>query len=137
MVLILVRLGLEITLWRQSQCFISLKYQGAFSHFPRILESLQSRVLPVTIAVSVCSVTSSPTLCDLWIVIRHALLPIRFSRQEYWSGLLCPPPRDLPEPEIKLISRASPVLQSGSLPTEPPWKSHHSRAKEKSQQITP
>ena len=25
-----------------------------------------------------------------------------FSRQEYWSGLLCPPPRDLPCPWIEL-----------------------------------
>ena len=24
-----------------------------------------------------------------------------FSRQEYWSGLLCPPPGDLPDPGIQ------------------------------------
>jgi len=24
-----------------------------------------------------------------------------FSRQEYWSGLPCPPPRDLPDPVIE------------------------------------
>jgi len=26
---------------------------------------------------------------------------MRFSRQEYWSGLPCPPPGDLPDPGIK------------------------------------
>ena len=25
-------------------------------------------------------------------------------RQEYWSGLLCPPPEDLPDPGIKPMS---------------------------------
>jgi len=40
-----------------------------------------------------------------------------FSRQEYWSGLPCPPPGDLPNPGIE--SR-SPALQVDSLPTEPP-----------------
>ena len=27
-----------------------------------------------------------------------------FFRQEYWSGLLCPPPGDLPNPGIKHIA---------------------------------
>ena len=27
-----------------------------------------------------------------WTVARQAPLSVRFSRQEYWSGLLCPPP---------------------------------------------
>ena len=30
-----------------------------------------------------------------------APLSMGFSRQEYWSGLLCPPPVDLPNPGIK------------------------------------
>ena len=31
-----------------------------------------------------------------------------FSRQEYWSGLPFPPPRDLPNTEIKFLSLESP-----------------------------
>ena len=31
-------------------------------------------------------------------------LSMGFSRQEYWSGLPCPPPVDLPYPGIKLMS---------------------------------
>ena len=42
-----------------------------------------------------------------------------FSRQEYWSGLPCPPPGDLPNPGIK---PRSPRLQADSLPSEPPGK---------------
>jgi len=33
-----------------------------------------------------------------------------FSRQEYWSQLLFPPPGHLPGPGIELTSRVSPVL---------------------------
>jgi len=33
-----------------------------------------------------------------------------FSRQEYWSGLLCPPPGDLPDPGIEPTSPASLAL---------------------------
>ena len=40
-----------------------------------------------------------------------------FSRQEYQSGLPCPPPGDLPHPGIE---PASPTLQVDSLPSEPP-----------------
>ena len=33
-----------------------------------------------------------------------------FSRQEYWSGLPCPPPGDLPDPGIKPASIIPPTL---------------------------
>ena len=39
-----------------------------------------------------------------------------FSRQEYWSGLLCPPPGDLPNSGIKLAFPASSPFQAHSLP---------------------
>ena len=42
----------------------------------------------------------------------QAPLSMGFSRQEYWSGLSFPPPRDLPDPGIK---PASPALQVDSL----------------------
>ena len=45
----------------------------------------------------------------------QAPLSLGFSRQEYWSGLPCPPPGDLPDPGIE---PRSPVLQADSLPAE-------------------
>jgi len=39
-----------------------------------------------------------------------------FSRQEYWSGLPCPPPGSLPDPGIE---PRSPTLQADSVPSEP------------------
>ena len=41
-------------------------------------------------------------LCvTLWTVARQAPLSMEFSRQEYWSGLPCPPPGDPPNPGIE------------------------------------
>ena len=41
-----------------------------------------------------------------------------FSRQEYWRGLPCHPPGDLPNPGIE---PRSPALQVDSFPSEPQW----------------
>ena len=39
-----------------------------------------------------------------------------FFQQEYWSGLLFPPPGDLPDPGVEPESPVSPALQADSLP---------------------
>ena len=52
-----------------------------------------------------------------WTVAHQASLSMGFSRQEYWSGLLFPPPGDLPDPGIEPTSPLSP---GGFFTTEPP-----------------
>ena len=42
-----------------------------------------------------------------WTVALQAPLSMGFSRQQYWSGLPCPFPRDLPNPGIELESLVS------------------------------
>ena len=50
-------------------------------------------------SVCVLSCFSHVRLCvSLWTVASQAPLSTEFSRQEYWSELPCPPPRDLPDP---------------------------------------
>ena len=44
---------------------------------------------------------SCPTLCEPMNHSPQAPLSLGFYRKEYWSGLLCPPPGDLPNPGIK------------------------------------
>ena len=66
-----------------------------------------------------CSVAQSRLFATPWTVARQAPLFVGFSRQDYWSGLPCPPPGDLPDPGIE--SRSS-ALQEDSLPSEPPGK---------------
>ena len=51
----------------------------------------------------------------LWTVAFQAPLSIGFSRQEYWSGLPCPPPGDLPNPGFELMCLMSPASAGGFL----------------------
>ena len=53
----------------------------------------------------------------LWTVAHQAPLSMGFSRQEYWSGLLCPPPEDLPNPRIEPASLISAALAGGFFTT--------------------
>ena len=56
-------------------------------------------------------------LCaTLWTAVCQAPLSMGFSRQEYWSGLPCPPPKDLPDPGIESLSLAAPALWANTLP---------------------
>ena len=52
----------------------------------------------------------------------QAPLLMEFSRQEYWSGLPFPTPGDLPNPEIKPTSLASPVLAGVFFTISPTWE---------------
>ena len=45
-----------------------------------------------------------------------------FSRQEYWMGLQCPPPGDLPDPGIKPKSLVLPTLAGGFFTISAYWK---------------
>ena len=57
------------------------------------------------------------TCCDPWTVACQALLSMEFSRQEYWSGLPCPPPGDLPDPGIEPACLMSPGFAGGFFTT--------------------
>ena len=51
-------------------------------------------------------------------------LSMGFSQQEYWSGLPCPPPGDLPDPGIKPLSLRFPALAGGCFSTSTSWEAH-------------
>ena len=63
-------------------------------------------------------------LATLWTVAHQASLPMWFSRQEYWSGLPCSPPKDLPNPGTKPASLMSPALAGGFFTTSVTWEAH-------------
>ena len=63
---------------------------------------------------------SCPTL---WTVACQAPLSMGFSRQEYWNGLPCPPPGDLPDPGVEPASLASPALTGEFFATRAIWES--------------
>ena len=58
----------------------------------------------------------------LWTVAHEAPLSMGFSRQEYWSGLPCPPPGDLPDPGIEPTSLMSPALAGGFFTSSVTWE---------------
>ena len=49
-------------------------------------------------------------------------LSMGFSRQEYWSGLLCPPPGDLPDQGIEPMFLKSPALAGEFFTTSATWE---------------
>ena len=69
---------------------------------------------------SVASVMSNSA--TLWTAALQVPLSMGFSRQEYWSGLPCPPPRDLPDPGITPGSLMSPALADEFFNLVPPGK---------------
>ena len=88
--------------------------QGSNTH----LLHRQEDSLPLSrLGSPICVLQLCLTLCD------PVALSMGFSRQEYWSGLLFPPPGDLPDPGIE---PASPMCnlhwQAGSLPLAAIWE---------------
>ena len=82
------------------------KYGGSFAVYVYVLSSFSRVQLCVT----------------LWAVARQAPLSMGFFQQEYWNGLPCPPPGDLPDPGIKPASPASPTLLVEFFITDPLWR---------------
>ena len=75
-------------------------------------------------------------LCvTLWTVARQPPLSMGFSRQEYWSGLPCPSPGDLPNLGIEPVSPVSPALQVDSLPLSHVGSPNHWGLKSKSRKL--
>ena len=60
----------------------------------------------------------------LWTVTCQAPLSMGFSRQEYWSGLPCPPPGDLPNSGTAPASLMSPALADGLFTSSATWGAH-------------
>ena len=72
-----------------------------------VTNSIKSFKMCVCVSHSVVSDSASP-----WIIVHQAPLSLEFSRQEYWSRLLCPSPGDHPVPGLE---PRSPALQTDSL----------------------
>ena len=83
--------------------FLKLQNQNFHALFDQSLSRVQPFVIP-------------------WTVALQALLPMGFSRQEYWSGLPFPTPGD-PYPGIEPGSLA-PALAGGFFTTAATWEAH-------------
>ena len=102
----------------------------------KVMEGMQIRIKCTHACMLAKLLQSCPALCYPMNYSPQAPLSMGFPRQEYRSGLPCPPPGDLPKPGLKPLSLKSPalagqfcccccqpsVVKMGSLPSS----NHHS-----------
>ena len=112
--------------WLRDGCAFPLLLLLFLPFFFLLLHSLlllllllpSSYLFPVVLSCSVMSNSLQP----------HGLLPARllcpwgFSWQEYWIGLPCPPPGDLPNPGIEPVSLKSHALAGRLFTTGAAWE---------------
>ena len=109
-----------------------LRHRGSLASlitpFPLHPVSLLTTLSTYSVCLCVCvcayanSVMSNSLRPPGLYVACQASLSKGFSRQEYWSGLPCPLPGDLPDPGIKPTSPASPALANGFFTTSVTWE---------------
>ena len=106
-----------------TQTLISYKtlYSILLGHFTlHFMSHFHQELFPqITACLIVCCCCSVAKLCTTLrcqTLVHQAHLSMRFSRQEYWSGLPFSSPEDLPNPGIK---PRSPTLAGGFFTTEP------------------
>ena len=106
----------EVCWWLSQNLTIMLSYSWEVSRFmPQI-------ILSAVFWDCACMLSSFSHVClfsTLWTVAGQAPLPMRFSRQEYWSGLPFPSPGDLPPPRDRTHNSCLLHWQAGSLSLEP------------------
>ena len=77
------------------------------------------------LAVCVCMLTAVPNSVGPGTVACQSPLSMGFPRQEFWTGLLFPPPGDLSDPRIKPTSLVSSALVGGLFTVVPGEPSNH------------
>ena len=109
--------GTALGIWALSPS----KYSVSLPASERCMPPAQS---PQTLVVIMCvpALQSCPALCDSTDCRPPGSLSMGFSRQEYWSGLPCPPPGDLPDPGIEPKSLRSPALAGKLFATSATWE---------------
>ena len=65
------------------------------------------------------------SFATLWTVVHQAPPSMGFPRQEYWSGLLFPPPGNLPDPGMEPTSLISSALVGEFFTTGAIWEVHN------------
>ena len=70
----------------------------------------------------VCTLNCVWLFATTWTIAPQAPLSVEFSRQEYWSGLPCPPQGDFPDPGIRSVSLTSSAVAGRFSPLAPPGK---------------
>jgi len=99
--------------------FFFCLYWSTYTRLRSNFQQLTRNFLRVGPCISVIFIHCQPLMCGfnlfshvqlcmtLWTTACKTPLSMGFSRQEYWSGLPCPSPGDLPDPGIEPMSLLS------------------------------
>ena len=109
------RLSLKDVLYNSQPCKCRL-YIVTFFHRLQLWEGMGWGKLPYSGTKVPKSLSRVRLFAIPWTVVYQAPPSTGFSRQEYWSGVPLPSPRDHPDSGIK---PRSPALQADALPSEP------------------
>ena len=104
--------------WHQEKCWSSCIKVWLFPKKSMFILKLELYLA----FVAVCVLSPVWVFATPWTVAHQAPLSMGFHRQEYWSGLPFPSPKDLPDQGIKLISPVSHALAGRFFTTESPGK---------------
>ena len=101
---------------RYERCYTELTLSTCLSERSCQCHSHHRRInVPASSCVPSCF-SHAQLFATLCTVARQVPLSVGFSRQEYWSGLPCPPPGDLPDSGVDPTSPVAPALLVDSLP---------------------
>ena len=95
------------TQWSKPELFLLPLLQSSFLTYHQV------PVIYLLVCMCAKLLQSCLLFVTIWAIAHQAPLSMGFSRQEYWSGLPCSPPGDLPDPGIEPGSLMSPVLAGG------------------------
>ena len=103
--------------WNRSQSWPPLrqahKWSTPQSVLPEVPPEARGWIFSAALKLKMLVIQSYPTFLTPWTVPHQAPLSMGFSRQEYWSGLPCLSPGDLPNRRMKPASLMSPALAGG------------------------
>ena len=114
---------LPLDLWTGSNVISSVQPSSALLYLSLSPSTVDFCTLHMCVCVCVQSCFSHVWLfVTPWTIAHQTPLSLGFSRQEYWSGLPCPPPGDLPDPEMEPESLKSPALAGEFFTTSTTWQ---------------
>ena len=88
------------------------------------LKSIPGSILRCVRACMLSCFSHAQLIVILWTVACQASVSMGSSRQEYWSGLPCPPPGDLPNSGIELAFLMCPAMAGWFFTSSATWEAH-------------
>ena len=102
-----------------------LQFESQLGHSLPVTLSSHATSLCLRFCIYVCALSCFSCVwlfATPWTIASQALLSMGLSRQEYWSGLPCSPPGDLPDPGIETVVLTSCALAGGLFITSAAWE---------------